>query len=120
MKIFIVVAHPERQSFNGAMFRTAVETLSAAGHEVRTSDLHAMPLDPVSGRHNFLAAKDPDYFKQQIEEMHAIETNGFALAPQIVYGPVRLQEEERTGLLAAYAARLKNIAGEIPIDVGIY
>ncbi|MGA7998851.1 MAG: hypothetical protein WCA28_28645 [Bradyrhizobium sp.] len=42
------------------------------------------------------------------------------LAPQIVYGPVRLQQDERTGLLAAYAARLKNIAGEMPIDVGIY
>ena len=60
------------------MFRTAVETLSAAGHEVKTSDLYAMQFDPVSGRHNFLSAKDPDYFKQQIEEMHATETYGFA------------------------------------------
>ena len=78
MKILIVLAHPEHQSFNGAMFRTAVETLSAAGHEVRTSDLHAMQFNPVSGRHNFLSAKDPDYFKQQIEEMHASETYVFA------------------------------------------
>ena len=78
MKILIVLAHPEHQSFNGAMFRTAVETLSKEGHEVKTSDLHAMVFDPVSGRHNFLAAKDPDYFKQQIEEMHAAETYGFA------------------------------------------
>ena len=78
MKIFIVLAHPEHQSFNGAMFRTAVDTLSAAGHEIKTSDLHAMQFDPVSGRHNFLSAKDPDYFKQQIEELHATETYGFA------------------------------------------
>jgi NAD(P)H dehydrogenase (quinone) len=42
------------------------------------------------------------------------------LAPQIVYGPVRLQQEQRTELLAAYAERLKNFAGETPIDVGIY
>ena len=69
MKIFIVLAHPEHQSFNGAMFRTAVDTLSAAGHEIKASDLHAMQFDPVSGRHNFLSAKDPDYFKQQIEEL---------------------------------------------------
>ena len=41
MKVLIVLAHPEHRSFNGAVFRTAVETLSAAGHEVRTSDLHA-------------------------------------------------------------------------------
>ena len=58
MKILVVLAHPEHQSFNGAMFRTAVETLSAAGHEVKTSDLHAMQFDPVSGRHNFLSAKE--------------------------------------------------------------
>jgi hypothetical protein len=31
-----------------------------------------------------------------------------------------LQQDERTGLLAGYAARLKKIAGEAPIDVGIY
>ena len=42
------------------------------------------------------------------------------LAPEIVYGPVRLQQEERTELLAAYAERLNKIAGETPIDVGIY
>jgi NAD(P)H dehydrogenase (quinone) len=63
VRIFIVLAHPEHQSFNGTMFRTAVDTLSAAGHEIKASDLHAMQFDPVSGRHNFLSAKDPDYFK---------------------------------------------------------
>ena len=78
MKVLIVFAHPEQQSFNGAMFRTAVETLSAAGHEVATSDLYTMQFDPVSGRHNFLTLKNPDYFKQQLEEMHATETYGFA------------------------------------------
>ena len=53
MKILIVLAHPEHQSFNGAMFRTAVETLSAAGHEVRTSDLHAMPVRSGVGQAQF-------------------------------------------------------------------
>lgn len=78
MKILIVFAHPEHQSFNGAMFRMAAESLAAAGHEIKTSDLYAMQFEPVSGRHNFLSAKDPDFFKQQIEEMHATETYGFA------------------------------------------
>ncbi len=78
MKILIVLAHPEQQSFNAALFRTAVATLSAAGHEVKTSDLYAMRFDPVSGRQNFLGAKDPDYFKQQAEELYATETFGFA------------------------------------------
>jgi hypothetical protein len=42
------------------------------------------------------------------------------LAPQIVYGPVRLDQAQRTELLAAYAARLNTIADERPLDVGIY
>jgi NAD(P)H dehydrogenase (quinone) len=42
------------------------------------------------------------------------------LAPQIAYGPVRPDQGQRTELLAAYAERLKNIAGEQPFEVGIY
>jgi NAD(P)H dehydrogenase (quinone) len=42
MKVFIVFAHPEPQSLNGALFRTAVDELKAQGHEVRVSDLYAM------------------------------------------------------------------------------
>jgi len=42
------------------------------------------------------------------------------LAPQITYGPVRLEPGQRAELLAAYAERLKNIASETPFDVGIY
>jgi NAD(P)H dehydrogenase (quinone) len=46
-KVFVVLAHPEHQSFDGAMFRTAVETLAARGHEIQTSDLHAVQFDPA-------------------------------------------------------------------------
>jgi len=42
------------------------------------------------------------------------------LAPQIVYGPVRLDPAQRTEMLAAYAERLRTIADEQPLDVGIY
>ena len=222
MKVFVVYWHPEPQSFNSAMFRTACEMLAGAGHEVKTSDLHEMHFDPVSGRNNFTTVKDPNYFKQQIEEMYATEMTGFSaeiesemkkiewcdlliwqfplwwfglpavlkgwvdrvfamgrvyggdriyeggvfhgkrallslttggpeeayrkgafngdiagilrpihrgmlqfvgidiLAPQIVYGPVRMTDEQRKQSLAAYAARLQRIAYESPIDVGIY
>ncbi len=78
MKVLIVLAHPEPKSFNGAVFDTAVETLRAQGHAVVTSDLYRMRFDPVSDRHNFVAAKDPEYLKLQIEEMHASATQGFA------------------------------------------
>ncbi len=78
MKVLIVLAHPERKSFNGAMFDAAVEFLTEAGHEVQVSDLYRMNFDPVSDRHNFRTIKDPDYFKQQLEETYAVEHDGFS------------------------------------------
>ena len=59
MKMFIVYAHPERKSFNGALLRRGCETLTAWGHEVQISDLYAMQFNPVSDRRIFLQRKDP-------------------------------------------------------------
>jgi NAD(P)H dehydrogenase (quinone) len=222
MRVFVVYWHPEPHSFNAAMFHTACYTLAAAGNEVGTSDLHERRFDPVSSRKNFTTVKDPNCFKQQIEEMYATEMNGFSekieseiikiewcdlmiwqfplwwfglpavlkgwvdrvfamgrtyggdryyqsgifcgkrallslttggpedayrkgtfngdiagilrpihrgilqfvgfdvLAPQIVYGPVNLTEEQRKQHLATFSTRLQGIARESPIDVGIY
>jgi putative NADPH-quinone reductase len=222
MRVFVVYWHPKPRSFNAAMFHTVCATIAAAGHEVRTSDLHEMRFDPVSSRKNFTTVQDPSYFKQQIEEMYATEMNGsseeieseirkiewcdlmiwqfplwwfglpavlkgwvdrvFAmgcayggtriyqsgvfrgkrallslttggqedayrkgafngdiagilrpmhrgilqfvgfdvLAPQILYGPVRLTDEQRKQHLATFSERLQGIAHEPPIDVGIY
>lgn len=78
MKTFIVYWHQEPKSFNGALFRVACEVLAAAGHEVKTSDLNELRFDPASSRKNFAAVKDPDYFKQQVEEMNATELNSFS------------------------------------------
>jgi hypothetical protein len=78
MKVFIVYAHPEPKSFNDALFQTAQQTLRAAGHTVVTPDLYVMKFDPVSDRRNFTSIKSPEFFKQQIEEMHATEVGGFA------------------------------------------
>ncbi|MEL0020117.1 MAG: NAD(P)H-dependent oxidoreductase, partial [Rickettsiales bacterium] len=71
MKVFIVHAHHEPKSFNGALTRAAESALLAQGHEVRISDLCAMGFDPVSDRRNFTTTGDPDYLKQQVEEAHA-------------------------------------------------
>jgi NAD(P)H dehydrogenase (quinone) len=77
MKILIVFAHPELKSFNGAMFQTAIDTFKNSGHDVQLSDLYAMKFDPISDRRNFTSVKDPNYFKQQLEEMHATDVGGF-------------------------------------------
>jgi NAD(P)H dehydrogenase (quinone) len=78
MKVFIIFAHAEPKSFNGALLQTARDTLRAEGHAVVVSDLYAMPFDPVSDRRNFTTVKNPDYFKQQIEELNATDVGGFA------------------------------------------
>lgn len=78
MKVFIVHAHAEKKSFNGALTRTAVETLEGAGHQVRVSDLYEMQFNPVSDRRNFVTVADPNFFKQQAEEGYATQHNGFA------------------------------------------
>lgn len=77
MKILIVYAHPEPKSMNAAMFHTAIETLEAAGHDVKTTDLYAMQFNPTSDRYNFTTTLDPHFFKQQLEEVHATKLNGF-------------------------------------------
>src|SRR5271157_4184621 len=218
MRIFIVFAHPEPKSFNGALYRAAQDTLRSASHAVTVSDLYAMRFDPVSDRRNFTSVKNPEFFKQQIEEMHATEVKGFApdleaelrkmeacdlmiwqfplwwfglpgilkgwadrvlvmgrtyggehfyengvfkgkrallslttggpgevytkggwngdihailrpiqrgmlrfvgfqvLAPNIAYSPVRVSDQERKASLNAWAARLRNVANELPIE----
>jgi NAD(P)H dehydrogenase (quinone) len=78
MEVFIVHCHPEAQSFNAAMTRTASAFFQATGDRVAVSDLYQMEFDPVSGRHNFTTTKDPHYYKQQMEELHASEHQGFA------------------------------------------
>lgn len=78
MNVLLVFAHPEPQSFNGAMLRTAIATLEAAGHAVQVSDLYAQAFEPVSGRANFTTVYHATYFKQQQEEVYASAHQGFA------------------------------------------
>jgi NAD(P)H dehydrogenase (quinone) len=78
MRVFIVHAHPEERSFNAAMTRAARDALATAGHEVVISDLYRMGFDPVSSRRNFTTVRDPAYFRQQAEEAHAAQHDGFA------------------------------------------
>lgn len=78
MRVFIVHAHPEPKSFNGAMTREATAALKSAGHEVVVSDLYAMGFNPVSDRRNFTTVADAGVYRQQAEEAHAAQHDGFA------------------------------------------
>ncbi len=78
MNILIVYAHPEPQSFNGAMKDTAVEVLTGAGHQVQVSDLYAMKFDPAGGPVDFLEREDSSAFRYQREQIHAHKNALFA------------------------------------------
>ncbi len=72
MHVLIVHAHPEPQSFNGALTRTAVETLQAAGHGVEVSDLYRMRFKAVAGPEDFTGPRqNPDRFDLAAEQTRA-------------------------------------------------
>jgi len=80
MNILIVHAHHEARSFSSALKDRAAATLRALGHQVEISDLYAMRFDPVSNRSNFTTVADAEFLKQQSEEAHATQHDGFAPA----------------------------------------
>ncbi len=47
MRVLIVYAHPNPDSFNHAMLEACQRGLLSSGHEVRVKDLHAENFDPV-------------------------------------------------------------------------
>jgi putative NADPH-quinone reductase len=47
MQITVIVAHPDRHSFNHAIAQTAVDHLRRNGHDVVSHDLYAERFDPI-------------------------------------------------------------------------
>ncbi len=47
MKVLVVLAHPDKESFNHAIAETAVDRLEDNGHEVTFHDLYREGFDPV-------------------------------------------------------------------------
>ena len=78
MRVLIVHAHPEPQSFNAALTKAAAAALRGAGHEVTVSDLYADQFNPVAGRHDFLQVADANRFHYQSEQAHAAANRSFA------------------------------------------
>ena len=53
MKVYIVLAHPERLSFNAVLADVYRSTFEADGHQVRFRDLHADGFNPLLTRADF-------------------------------------------------------------------
>ncbi|MTI09909.1 NAD(P)H-dependent oxidoreductase [Curvivirga aplysinae] len=89
MKVFMVCAHPEPQSFNAAMARQTIETFEAAGHEIKVSDLYEMNWNPVASSEDFSAPKNEDYLVYALEQRNGFKTD--SLAPDIQAEIAKLQ-----------------------------
>ena len=71
MHVLIVHAHPEQQSFNGALTREAVQTLKGRGHTVEVSDLYAMKFKAIADADDYVEREDPTYLRIDREQTHA-------------------------------------------------
>ena len=47
MRISVILAHPNKESFNHAIAATTVETLNQNGHEINFHDLYEEKFDPI-------------------------------------------------------------------------
>jgi NAD(P)H dehydrogenase (quinone) len=78
MNVLIVYAHPEPDSFAGAMKNIAVETLTAEGHTVVVSDLYAEGFQAAAGTADVTKRVDPERFDLGAEQAFAAKKGCFA------------------------------------------
>jgi len=78
MKVLIVHAHPESQSFTAALRDQAVSTLQAQGHEVQVSDLYAMDWNAVASASDFTSRENPDYLVYALEQRLGVKSQSIA------------------------------------------
>lgn len=70
----IVLAHPERNSFNGAWARSSRRAAEALGQKVLVSDLYSFDFDPVEGKRHYQALSSQTPFDPLKVQEEAVET----------------------------------------------
>ena len=78
MKVLIVHAHPEPQSFTAALRDQAIATLEAQGHEVQVSDLYKMNWNPVASADDFSSRENPEYLVYALEQRLGVKSQSLA------------------------------------------
>jgi NAD(P)H dehydrogenase (quinone) len=90
LKALVVLAHPEPQSFNGALARRAEATLQALGHEVKVTDLYQEKFKGIPDADDFSVRGDPSYLRIDREQTYSRD-NG--VVPPDVLEQQRLVDE---------------------------
>ena len=78
LNVFIIFAHPEPNSLNGALKDLAVLTLKENGHKIKVSDLYGMGFKATLDRDDFLKMQTPNRLMPVLEQLNASKTDGFA------------------------------------------
>ena len=78
LNVFIIFAHPEPNSLNGALKDLAVLTLKENGNKVKVSDLYGMGFKATLDRDDFLKMQTPNRLMPVLEQLNASKTDGFA------------------------------------------
>jgi NAD(P)H dehydrogenase (quinone) len=76
-KILIVHAHPETNSFCSSLKNTAIDYFKSMGAEVKISDLYQLNFNPIGDKHDFTQLVNPEFFKYQLEQVHAYQQGLF-------------------------------------------
>jgi len=77
MKVHLLVAHPEKNSFNLALHKTAIDILKNENIEISVSELYADQFDPVAGQGDFYKFPSEEYFSLNKAQRWAIDNNAF-------------------------------------------
>jgi len=74
MKISVILAHPDKKSFNHAIAKTAVDQLEQNGHAVHFHDLYAEKFDPILPANEILNPVSlPQQIKKHCKEIAAVD-----------------------------------------------
>lgn len=71
MHVLVVLAHPDRRSFNGQMAEAASETVRGMGHTVELSDLYGQDFDAREGAWHYGCPAGEAAFDVQAAQRHA-------------------------------------------------
>ena len=78
MKVHIVFAHPNLQSYNGELRNTAIQTLESLGWAVTVSDLYQIKFKAAADEDDFSELHNLDFFDLQTEQQVASQKQTFA------------------------------------------
>jgi len=77
MKVLIVHAHENPDSFSSALLKTAQATLIEKNYEVNVSNLYTQKFNPIAGKHDFTKVSEAKHYKYALEQFHAHQNDLF-------------------------------------------